>query len=89
MKSPRRSVRRHSSPIGLSDGSLQIILHKDLNFHPYKIAIVQELNDRDMANRRISSEQLLEKLNDVGVINTLLMMDFHLPDYVNKQNYRY
>jgi len=42
-----------------------------------------------MANRRISSEQLLEKLNDDGVINTLLMIDFHLPVYVNKQNYRY
>ena len=60
---------------------------KDLNFHPYKIAIVQELNDRDMANRRISSEQLLEMLNDDGVISTLLMIDeahFHLSGYVNK-----
>jgi len=66
------------------------ILHKVLNFHPYKIAIVQELNDRDMANRRISSEQLLEMLNDDGVINTLLMTDevhLHLSGYVNKQNY--
>jgi len=68
------------------------ILHKDLNFHPYKIAIVQELSDRDMANRRISSEQLLEMLSDDGVINTVLMTDeahFHLSGYVNKQNYHY
>jgi len=45
-----------------------------------------------MANRRISSEQLLEMLNDDGVINTLLMTveaHFHLSGYVNKQNYRY
>jgi len=45
-----------------------------------------------MANRMISSEQLLEMLNDDGVINTALMTDeahFHLSDYVNKQNYRY
>jgi len=45
-----------------------------------------------MANRRISSEQLLEMLNDDGVINTGLMTDkahFHLSGYVNKQNYRY
>jgi len=44
-----------------------------------------------MANRRISSEQLLEMLNDVGVISTLLMTDeahFHLSGYGNKQNYR-
>jgi len=92
VKSPRRSVWRHSAAIGLSDRSLRRILHNDLNFHPYKIAIVQELNDRDMANRRISSEQLLEMLNYDGVINTLLMTDeadFHLSGYVNKQNYRY
>ena len=50
-------------------------MHKDLNFHAYKIAIFQELIDRDMANRRISSEHLLEMLNDNGVINTLLMID--------------
>jgi len=53
---------------------------------------VQELSDRDMANCRISSEQLLEMLNDDGVISTVLMTDeahFHLPGYVNKENYRY
>jgi hypothetical protein len=67
-------------------------LHKDLNFHPYKITIVQKLSDRDMANRRISSEQLLEMLNDYGVINTVLMTEeahFHLSGYMNKLNYRY
>jgi len=45
-----------------------------------------------MANRRISSEQLLEMLNDDGVISTFLMTDeahFHLSGYENKQNYRY
>jgi len=92
VKSPRRSVRKHSAAIGLSDCNVWRILHKDLNFHPYKIAIVQDLNDRDMANRRIYSEQLLEMLNDDGVISTLLMTDaahFHLSGYVNKQNYRY
>jgi len=71
---------------------LRRILHKDLNFHPYKIAIVQELNDRDMANCRISSEKLLEMLNDDGVVITVLMTEeahFHLSSYVNKQNYRY
>jgi hypothetical protein len=64
------------------------ILHKDLNFHSYKIATVQELNNRDIANYRISSEQLLEMLNDDGVINSLLMNDkahFRLSGYVNKK----
>ena len=57
-------MRRHSAALGLSDRSVRRILHNDLNFHPYKIAIVQELNDRDMANRRISSAQFLEMQND-------------------------
>jgi len=90
--SARRSVRRHCAAIGLSDRSVQGILHKDLNFHPYKIVIVQELSDHGMANCRISSEQLLEMVNDDGVINTVLMIDkahLHLSGYVNKQNYRY
>jgi len=42
VKSPRRSVMRNSTAIGLSDHCMRRILHKDLNFHPYKIAIVQE-----------------------------------------------
>ena len=33
------SARRHSAALGLSDRSVRRILHKDLNFHPYKIAI--------------------------------------------------
>jgi len=92
VKSARRSVRRHSAAIGLSDRSVRRILPKDLNFHLYKIAIVEELSVRDMADRRIYSEQLLEMLNDDSVINTVLMTDeahFHLSRYVNKQYYRY
>jgi hypothetical protein len=67
-------------------------LQKDLNFHPYKIVTFQELNGRDMVNRRISSKQLLETPNDAAAISAVLMTDeahFHLPGYVNKQNYRY
>jgi hypothetical protein len=92
VKSPRHLVRRHSAAIGLSDRSVLRILNRDLNFHPYKIAVVQELSDHDMANCRISSEQLHEMLNDDGVINTVLMTDeahFHYSSYVNKQNYPY
>jgi len=45
-----------------------------------------------MANRSISSEQLLEMLNYDRVINTFLVTDeahFHLSGYVNKQNSYY
>ena len=72
--------------------TIVVVRRLRVNFHPYKIAIVQELRDRDMANSRIYSEQLLQMLNDDGVINTALMTDeahFHLSRYVNKQDYRY
>jgi hypothetical protein len=92
VKIPKCSVRRHSTAIEISDRTLRRILFKVLSFHPYKIAIFQEFSDRDIANRTISSEQLLEMLNEDGVKSTALMTDeahFHLPGYVNKQNYHY
>jgi len=43
---------------------MQKILNKDVNFHPYKTANLQELNDCEMANCRISYEPLFKMLND-------------------------
>ncbi|PNF41102.1 hypothetical protein B7P43_G06235, partial [Cryptotermes secundus] len=40
----RRSDRRHSVDVGISDRSVRRILHEDLNFHPYKMVEVQELS---------------------------------------------
>jgi transposase len=45
-QSPQRSVRRHAASLNISDRSLRRILHKDLNFHPYKIQVVQELQEQ-------------------------------------------
>jgi hypothetical protein len=36
IRSPRFSARRYSFAVGISDGSMEKILQKDLNFHPYK-----------------------------------------------------
>jgi hypothetical protein len=41
-QSPRCSARCHAASLNISDRSLWWILHKDLNFHPYKIQVVQE-----------------------------------------------
>jgi len=43
---------------------MQKILHKDVNFHPYKTATLQQLNDCEMANCRISYKPLLKMLHD-------------------------
>jgi hypothetical protein len=33
----------------MSDHSVRRILHDDLHFHPYKLAVVQELTERNLA----------------------------------------
>jgi hypothetical protein len=50
-RSPHRSVRRHSVSLGLSEASVQQILHKDLHFNPYKIQFTHALHERDYVNR--------------------------------------
>ena len=85
--SPRGSARRHASILGLSRHSLQHILHGELNFHPYKIMIVQKLFPSDFVQHRLFCERMLEIIASDDVI---LMMSgeahFHLDGYVNKQN---
>ena len=51
LQSPRRSARKHASALGLSDRSVRRILHDDLHFHPYKLAIVQELSENVLSER--------------------------------------
>ena len=51
-RSPRRSARKHAAAFGLSDRSVRRILHYDLQYHPYKLAIVHELTERDFDSRR-------------------------------------
>jgi len=43
---------RNITIIGLSDCSVRKIMHKNLNFNPYKNTTVQVLSGRDMANRK-------------------------------------
>ena len=50
-RSPRRSARRHSTELGISQSTMQRILHKDLVFQPYKIMTLQQLNPRDYQQR--------------------------------------
>jgi len=76
----------------MSDRSVQHILHSDLHLHPYKLQILQSLNDRDNEVRLQVSRNfqgILTKNPDLP--NNLLMSDeadFHLHVIVNKQNFR-
>lgn len=88
-----RSSNQHAFRIGISDRSVIRIQHKDLNFQPYKLQIVQCLNSGDYKQRVEFCENMLTMFqgNDAQV-NNMWMSDeahFHLSGFDNKQNFRY
>jgi hypothetical protein len=58
-QSPQCSVRKHAAAMGMSEWSVRRILHADLNFHPYKMMVVQEPNQNDWVNRSDSCQAIL------------------------------
>ena len=86
-QSPRRSAVRHSKKLGLSESSVRRILHLELHFHPYRIQVVEKLEEGDAAKRLVFSQQMLDLINrNKEVLNNLIMSDeayFHLTSLVN------
>lgn len=91
LRSPARSARQHARELQLSRDSVKRILRLDLKFHPYKMLVVQQLNERDYAQREdfaVRMQVLFEEEPNAIVI----MSDeahFALNGSVNKQNFRY
>jgi hypothetical protein len=74
--------------MGMLERSVRRILHADLKFHPYKMLVVQELNQRNWVNCSDSCQAILKNVP----VNDVLSSDeahFHLSGCVNKQNFRY
>uniref|UniRef100_A0A146LES1 DUF4817 domain-containing protein n=1 Tax=Lygus hesperus TaxID=30085 RepID=A0A146LES1_LYGHE len=89
--SPTRSARKHAATLHLSDRSVRRILRMDLLFHPYKLAIVQQLQPGDYA-QRMNFAREMEALIDQNENLILFMSDeahFHPNTMVNQQNCRY
>jgi transposase-like protein len=87
VRSPRRSARRNAIALRMSDRTVCLILHEDLNFHPYKMVMAQAINDQDRVNRKTVCEVLLNAL-DNDDLNHVLMKDeanFHLYRNVSSQ----
>lgn len=61
-QSPRCSARRNAISLGISDRSLRRIVLFDLNSHPYKIMMSQELCPADHAIRQNLYEQMLAQI---------------------------
>ena len=84
-----RSAVRHAQALRLSDTTVRRILHQDLNFHPYKLLIVEELNQQDFGRRITFAETMLQMFEEDPelVIVTSDEAHFHLNGNVNKQNF--
>uniref|UniRef100_A0AAZ1X2A6 DUF4817 domain-containing protein n=1 Tax=Oreochromis aureus TaxID=47969 RepID=A0AAZ1X2A6_OREAU len=91
-KSPQRSTRRMSLESGISRTSLRRILatHK---WHPYKLQLLQHLNEDDPDRRTEFAEWAKQKLEqDPQFTQKILFSDeanFYMNGEVNKQNHRY
>ncbi|KAL1281045.1 hypothetical protein QQF64_015645 [Cirrhinus molitorella] len=91
-KSPQRSTRRMSLESGISRTSLRRILatHK---WHPYKLQLLQHLNEDDPDRRTEFAEWAKQKLEqDLQFTQKILFSDeanFYVNGEVNKQNHRY
>jgi len=90
-QSLRRSAVRHAQALRLSDTSVRRILHQDLNFHPYKLMLVQELNQQDFGRRTTFAVTMLQMFEEDPeiVILTSDKVYSHLNGSVNKQNFHY
>ena len=83
------STRKHAMALGISSWSLRRILHADLKLHPYKMMLAQEISERDHANCRAISAEILEQVPAAAVLLNSDEAHFHLSGAVNKQNFRY
>ena len=87
--SPRRSARKHAAALCMSDRSVRRILHQELNMHPYKMMVVQELNETDYETRTTLCGDILREVPPTAVMICSDEAHFHLSGIINKQNFRY
>ena len=48
----------------MSDTTVWRILHEDLNFHPYRLMLVQELKQKDFGRRTTFTEIMLQMFEE-------------------------
>jgi hypothetical protein len=83
-QSPTRSAVRQAAALDISDRTFRRIVHKDLQFHPYKIQIVHHITPADTNARLDFCRQFITVLNENPTLLSKLMSDeahFHLSRY--------
>lgn len=92
MENPHQSSRSAALELETSDRSVRRIL-KINKFHPYKVKLVQELNEDDPDRRVEFCEQMMNLLiTDPVLLDNIVFSDeatFQLNGNVNRQNCRY
>lgn len=61
----------------MSERTVRWILHQDLNFYPYKITVVQELQELDFAWRLAFAKAMWEKIIEDRKIYVLILNKSH------------
>lgn len=92
-ETPKVSVRRLASQVGLSKSSTHRVLKRDLDLTAYKLTVSQKLTADDFGKREAFCRWFLQKCVDSpSFLNGVWWSDeahFHLNGQVNRQNYRF
>jgi hypothetical protein len=74
-RSPKKSVRKRSAELAVPKSSLHKHLQKDLQLHPYRPKLVNELSDEDMHRRIQARENLLQTFSTLPSRSKVLFTD--------------
>ena len=87
----QQPCRKNNS--GLSKSSFSRITNNDLHFHPFRMAVRQELGQNDKVNRLAFARRVRRELRNGALqLQEILWSDeatFHLSGHVNTLNTRY
>ena len=91
-RSPRKSTREASRELAIPQTTVWRVLKSRLHMKPYKLSLVQALNNDDKKMRRAFCESMLEMVeDDETMFSRLIFSDeatFHLSGAVNRHNVR-
>ncbi|KAJ3644104.1 hypothetical protein Zmor_026777 [Zophobas morio] len=90
-ETPGTSIRHLSQQLGLSVGTCNTLLEKDLHLFPYRLTSVHELHPTDFPQRVQYCEWFLNTLDLGDHLEKTFFIDeayFHLSGYGNSQNTR-
>jgi hypothetical protein len=89
---PHRSIRQHAQNVGISPRSVGRILSQN-KYHPYKMQVLQELNEDDPDRRMQFCQEMMDRANENELfIRSICFSDeatCFLNGEVNRHNFRY